>query len=277
LSGSGKSSAVHILEDAGYFAIDNLPGPLLPRLLDLLSQTRAGSLKKMVLVMDARDENFVRHFENYLHLLKERSIDYKIIFFDTTDDVLLRRFSETRRRHPLSPNGRVSAGIQKERELLYHLKKKSDYLIDTSKFTIHDLKKKLLPLFQKKETPFVLPITLMSFGYRFGIPTDADLVFDVRFLPNPHFIKHLKHHSGQNSAVSRYVLKQKITQSFLKHLRPLLKLLLKNYRKEGKSYITIAFGCTGGRHRSVVLAELMAKDLKQEGYPVRIDHRDVTR
>lgn len=227
--------------------------------------------------MDARDENFVRHFENYLHLLKERSIDYKIIFFDTTDDVLLRRFSETRRRHPLSPNGRVSAGIQKERELLYHLKKKSDYLIDTSKFTIHDLKKKLLPLFQKKETPFVLPITLMSFGYRFGIPTDADLVFDVRFLPNPHFIKHLKHHSGQNSAVSRYVLKQKITQSFLKHLRPLLKLLLKNYRKEGKSYITIAFGCTGGRHRSVVLAELMAKDLKQEGYPVRIDHRDVTR
>ncbi len=277
MSGSGKSSAVHILEDAGYFAIDNLPGPLLPRLLDLLSQTRAGSLKKMVLVMDARDENFVRHFENYLHLLKERSIDYKIIFFDTTDDVLLRRFSETRRRHPLSPNGRVSAGIQKERELLYHLKKKSDYLIDTSKFTIHDLKKKLLPLFQKKETPFVLPITLMSFGYRFGIPTDADLVFDVRFLPNPHFIKHLKHHSGQNSAVSRYVLKQKITQSFLKHLRPLLKLLLKNYRKEGKSYITIAFGCTGGRHRSVVLAELMAKDLKQEGYPVRIDHRDVTR
>lgn len=277
MSGSGKSTVLNALEDAGYFAIDNLPAPLLPRLFDLLSHGKKSNLQKLALAMDAREMNFIRHFENYLELLKNRGVRYQILFLDTNDETLLRRFSETRRRHPLSPQGRVISGIQKERELLNSLKKISHHLLDTSRINVHQLRKVALQLVEKKKIQDSTTLVLTSFGYRFGIPADADLVFDVRFLPNPHFVPRLKNHSGLHKAVSTYVLKQKSTSHLLSKLVPLLQFILKQYTHEGKSYATIAVGCTGGRHRSVALTEKLTKVLKKEGFLVKVYHRDIQR
>ncbi len=277
MSGSGKSTVLNALEDAGYFAIDNLPAPLLPRLFDLLSHGKKSHIQKLALAMDAREMNFIRHFENYHELLKTRGVRYQILFLDTDDQTLLRRFSETRRRHPLSPQGRVMSGIQKERELLNSLKKISHHILDTSKINVHQLRKLSLQLIEKKKQQDPTTLVLTSFGYRFGIPADADLVFDVRFLPNPHFIPHLKQHSGLNTKVSSYVLKQKQTSILLSKLTSLLQFVLKQYMIEGKSYATIAIGCTGGRHRSVAITEKISKVLKKEGFLVKVYHRDIQR
>lgn len=279
MSGSGKSTVLNALEDSGYFAIDNFPAPLLPKLFDLLSHERKSNIyKKIALAMDAREMNFIKHFESYLEILKSRGVRYQIIFLDTSDETLIRRFSETRRRHPLSPMGRVSLGIQKERELLRSIKRISHHLIDSSKVNVHQLKKLALQVIEKKKKQRdPITISIISFGYRFGIPSDADLVFDVRFLPNPHFISQLKNFSGQNPKVSSYVLKQVPTKTFLAKLFPFLKLILKLYIVEGKSYATIGVGCTGGRHRSVAISEKIAKTLKQEGFLVKVYHRDIHR
>lgn len=276
LSGSGKSSALHILEDLGFFAIDNFPSELLPPLLKILSDRSGLSpSRRLALGMDVRETSFVRRFEDHMRLFRQKKFPAKIFFFDARDDVLIRRFSETRRRHPLAPRGRVSVAIQKEREMLHPVRAMASRVIDTSMMNVHDLQKALTSLLAPERRGNRLSINLISFGYRFGLPLEADLVLDLRFLPNPYFVPALKSHSGRNRQVRRFVLQKKETQEFLKLIRRMLKTLLRNYQKEGKSYLTIALGCTGGRHRSVVLTESLSKDLKKMGYPANIVHRDI--
>lgn len=278
LSGSGKSSGLHILEDSGYFAIDNLPGPLLPQLLQLLTPpSHLSHLKKMALVMDAREMNFLKDFKKYLEILRSRGIQFKILFFDAQDEILVRRFSETRRRHPLSPLGRIPIGIQRERDLLNPLHEIATHIIDTSYLNIHELREKIKKILKTSDSRSQLSVSVISFGYRYGLPLEADIVMDLRFLPNPHFIERLRPLSGQDSRVSHFIFQKKESQRWLKLLKRMLTLLLRQYVTEGKSYVTIAFGCTGGRHRSVALSEKIANDLKHLGYPVKIYHRDLSR
>lgn len=278
MSGSGKSEALTTLEDAGYFSVDNLPGALLPPLLDLL-KARSGlrHLKRIALVMDAREKGFLKNFESYFRILKSRRMRLKILFFDARDDVLVRRFQETRRRHPLSPATGVLAGIQKERNLLHPLRNAATHIIDTSYLNVHELRDKVLFLLRKERLKREMTVSIVSFGYRFGLPLEADVVFDVRFFPNPHFVAPLRPLSGENPRVSGFILRQKVAGPFLRLLKAMLALLLKESLKEGKAYLTVAFGCTGGRHRSVAIAEQVAKNLKQLGYPVKIQHRDISR
>lgn len=278
MSGSGKSSALHTLEDAGYFAIDNLPGELLPTLLELLKRGAGfGSRKRIAVVMDAREPAFLKNFDGYVRLLRSRRIRFRILFLDARDGVLLRRFSETRRRHPLAPKDRVSVGIQRERMLLHPLRNISHHLIDTSYLTVHELREKVLSLVRREQGKKDLSVTVISFGYRYGLPLEADLIIDLRFLPNPHFIDRLRPLSGQNKKVAQFILKKKETKRFLTHLKSMLTLLLRQYLKERKAYLTIGFGCTGGRHRSVTISNKVALDLKLLGYPVKIQHRDISR
>ena len=282
LSGSGKSSALNSLEDAGYFAIDNLPGFLFP---ELIRSYAVGPRRKafqkiarrIAVVMDARERDFLKNFDRYLDLLKSKRIAYRLFFFTARDDVLLRRFSETRRRHPLTPHGRVNAGIQKERLLLHPIRAVATDLIDTSHLNVHSLRREVLKRLHVSSDRGALSITVVSFGYRYGLPLEADLVQDVRFLPNPHFVPKLRPLTGLNPRVARFVRSKNESKIFLKQLNRLLSLLLRHYEKEGKSYLTLAFGCTGGRHRSVAIAESMATSLKRSGYPVKVLHRDISR
>lgn len=278
MSGSGKSSALDVLEDSGYFAIDNLPGPLLPTLLKFLAPLSTLShLRKLALVMDARDISFLKDLKKYLTILKSHGIHFKIFFFDAQDEILLRRFSETRRRHPLSPSGRVVMGIQKERELLHPLRDIATHLIDTSYLNIHELHDKVQSLLKTSSQKENLSVSIISFGYRYGLPLEADLVMDLRFLPNPHFVGRLRPLTGLDTRVSRYVLENPQGRKWTRLFGKMLGLLLKQYLKEGKSYVTIAFGCTGGKHRSVAISEKISKDLKHLGYPVKVYHRDLAR
>lgn len=278
LSGSGKSSALNTLEDAGYFAIDNLPGALFPPLMEILrGRKRLAHLRRVAIVMDAREKSSLQNFEKYFGILKSKGIRSRIFFFDARDDILLRRFSETRRRHPLAFKGRILPGIRRERNLLNPVRALSHHVIDTSYLTIHQLREKVLTILRGDRRKEDLSVAVISFGYRFGIPLEADIVLDVRFLPNPYFIKSLRPLSGKDRAVSGFILRQKPTRTFLKTLRAMLLQLLHEYLGEGKAYLNIAFGCTGGRHRSVAIAEAVANNLKRSGYPAKIHHRDVTR
>ncbi|HSA58245.1 MAG TPA: RNase adapter RapZ [bacterium] len=281
LSGAGKSTALNLLEDLGYFGIDNLPGALLPHLLDLLQAGRGLShLKKIVLVMDAREKGFVKNFERCFRLLRERKVRHRIVFFDARDDVLVRRYSETRRRHPLAPTGRASDGIRKERALLTPMRGAAHDVIDTTYVGLKDLRGRILSLVRDR-TPSrgrqKPSVTVVSFGYRHGLPLEADLVFDVRSLPNPHFVPRLRPLSGRDAKVARFVLGQRETKGLLKPIRSLLRLVLERSVREGKSYLNIAFGCTGGRHRSVAIAESAGRDLNRWGYAAKVVHRDVNR
>ncbi|HEX5037420.1 MAG TPA: RNase adapter RapZ [bacterium] len=281
LAGAGKSTALNILEDLGYFAVDNLPGALLPGFLDLLGGRSATSRPvKLALVMDARDRSFIRNFEKHFLILRQRRIRHRIVFFDARDDVLLRRYSETRRRHPLAPFERASVGILKERLLLAPVRAAADHVIDTTFDDLRAFRAKVLSLVRdrpSKDPERRLAVTLLSFGYRHGLPLEADLVLDMRSLPNPHFVPALRPLSGRNPRVARYVMGQRETKTLLKPIRALLKLLAERSVREGKSYWNIAFGCTGGRHRSVAIAEAVSRDLNRWGYPVKVVHRDVNR
>ena len=278
MSGSGKSSALDVLEDAGYFAIDNLPGELFPELLTLLTKpSELSHFGKYALVTDTRERNFLTHLDSYLGILKRHRIHYRLLFFDTRDEVLFRRFSETRRKHPLAPVGRVADGIQKERDLLHTLRNVSTHVIDTSYLNVHELRRKVHDLLFGKRVKKEMSVMIESFGYRFGLPLEADIVLDLRFLPNPHFVDRLRPFSGLNPKVASFVLRQKGAKAFLKILQRMLALLLRQYLEEGKAYVTIAFGCTGGRHRSVAIAEYLGKSLKSMGYAARIHHRDLSR
>ncbi|MDO8644201.1 MAG: RNase adapter RapZ [bacterium] len=278
MSGSGKSSALKVLEDAGFFCIDNFPGELFVRFLDLFSGSHSVSkLKKVALVMDARDGAFTRHAEKYLEALKERKIKFRLIFLACREDILSRRFSETRHRHPLSPQGSVKEGIQKEQKLLAPIRSSADKVIDTTNLSVHDLRSLLLKSIQSFSKPEPLSTNLVSFGYKHGLPLHSDIVMDVRFIPNPYFVKALQHHTGLNPKVRAFIMKQKETKPFISQFGRLLISLVQQYRKEGKSYLTVGIGCTGGVHRSVAIAEFLYKILKKKGVRTSVEHRDLHR
>jgi len=276
MSGAGKSEAIKSFEDMGYFCIDNLPTALMPQLAEMISLP-GSKIRQVALVSDIRaGETFEGLFLS-LKNLKEKKIPYKIVFLEASNEVLLKRFKETRRKHPLATQSRVLEGIEKERRLLQDLKAAADVTINTSGSEAFQLKDEIRSSFLNRSKRKGLLTSVVSFGYKYGVPMDADLVIDVRFLPNPHYIKELKRFTGQQKKVRDFVLGRKETAQFLKKFHPLLGFLLPNYFSEGKTHLTIAIGCTGGAHRSVVLAEEAAKFLKEKDYDVIIRHRDITK
>jgi UPF0042 nucleotide-binding protein len=274
VSGSGKSTALRALEDAGFYCVDNLPIVFLEKLLELSGHT-AGEVSRIALVVDAREGRFLGDAPRVIQEVRQKGNDVQVLFLDASDESLVRRYSETRRRHPLAgEGGSVPDGISAERRALADLKAIADEVIDTTTLNVHELKR----LVARRFLPgggTRLGVTVVSFGFRFGIPTHADMVLDVRFLPNPYFIPELKPFPGTDPRVSRFVLGQPDAKAFLDRLAELLGFLLPRYRTEGKSYLTIAIGCTGGKHRSVALAAALAERLEAGGQPVRLWHRDV--
>jgi UPF0042 nucleotide-binding protein len=274
MSGGGKLTAVRALEDAGFFCIDNLPVPVIPKLLEILNHSN--DLTKLALVVDAREQRYLGDAPKIIAEARARGLHVQLVFLDSTDEALIRRFSETRRRHPLAPNGTVPEGITAERALLAELRAMADEIYDTSITTVHELKQLIQERFGDEQAT-TLNVTLTSFGYRYGLPTQADIVLDARFLPNPYFVAALREHPGTDPAVSRWVLDHQIAQDFLARVRDMLVFLLPRYRDEGKAYLTVAIGCTGGRHRSVALTEALANMLASDGVRARVRHRDVDR
>lgn len=274
MSGGGKLTAVRALEDAGFFCIDNLPVPVIPKILDLLQHST--EMSKIAIVFDAREKKFLGEAPRILSEARQRGIALHVLFMDASDDALIRRFSETRRRHPLAPDGTVPEGIAAERAVLAEVRAIADEVIDTSFTTVHELKRLVQERFSE-EAAAQLNVTVMSFGFRHGVPTQADMMLDVRFIPNPYFVNELRALPGTNPAVSKWVLDHQIARDFLERTRDLLTFLLPRYRDEGKAYFTVALGCTGGRHRSVALSEALGNALATQGIKARVRHRDVER
>lgn len=274
MSGSGKSTALKALEDIGYFCVDNLPILLLQKLIDL-GRGISYDINKVALVMDIREPTFLEKHIDVISTLKKKKYNIEILFLEASDDVLLRRFSETRRTHPLSGNCTIPEAISREREMLRELKGMAQNVIDTSHVNVHKLKEQIQNYFLTPSRLRALTINLISFGYRYGLPPDADNVFDVRFLPNPYFIDSLKRLSGNDSAIEEYVIKWNDTTIFLDKMKDWLAYLIPQYEREGKAYITIAVGCTGGRHRSVVIVNQLKTFLTAEKLNVNINHRDI--
>ena len=275
LSGAGKSEATNALEDMGYFCVDNLPPKLIRKFADVCQQSD-GKIDKVALVMDIRGGVFFNDLFESLNELSKYQFKYEILFLDTSDEVLVKRFKEKRRSHPLSPGGRVITGIELERKKLREVKDKADVIIDTSKYAIKDLREELARKFGDKDMPEKqMAITILSFGFKYGIPVDSDLVFDVRFIPNPFYILELKPLSGNDEPVKKYVLNQQETKTFLEKSNDMLEFLIPNYKKEGKRQLIISIGCTGGRHRSVAIANAIYEMLRQNEHNVYIEHRDI--
>ena len=271
MSGAGKSTALKMLEDVGYFCVDNLPVPLIPKMADLL-RVPGSELNKAALGVDIRSgESLV------MEELDAAGMKYEILFLESSDGVLIKRYKETRRFHPLAGNdGRVDEGIRKERERIAFLRKKADYLIDTSHMLTRELKAELNKIFVRNKEYKNLYISVLSFGFKYGIPADADLVFDVRFLPNPYYIEELRPKSGNDREVRDYVMKNRKAEEFLDKMTDLVEFLIPNYVQEGKTQLVIAIGCTGGKHRSVTLANGLFEALsRNENYGIRIEHRDI--
>ncbi len=274
LSGAGKSEAMRTFEDMGYFCIDNLPPALISSMGDLV--TLPGSkVDKVAIVMDVRGGAFFSQLLEELKGLEERGIDERILFLEASEEALVKRFKETRRRHPLADSGRVKQAISSERQMLQTLRGRADLVIDTTNLTAHELRDKIRTSFLSRGEKEGLLITVMSFGYKYGIPLDADLVMDVRFLPNPHYIEELRPHTGQEKIVRDFVVQRKETRKFLKNFFNLLDVLIPGYTSEGKSHLAIAIGCTGGTHRSVALTEETAAFLAKRGHEVVVQHRDM--
>lgn len=272
MSGAGKSSALKFLEDMGFFCIDNLPPFLISKLAQIYFQSDS-QMKQVAIGIDIRGgELFKDLFSNLQQLEKD---DYKILFLDASDDSLVKRFKETRRAHPLAQNDRIITGIQKERTVLQEVKDKANYIIDTSYMRTNELKEKINDIFIGEKKFDSLIINVMSFGFKYGIPHDSDLVFDVRFLPNPFYIPQLKEKTGNDFAVSDYVLKYDVSKKFLEKVLDLITFLIPNYIHEGKNQLVISIGCTGGKHRSVTLANEIYKKLLAMSYSVLINHRDI--
>jgi UPF0042 nucleotide-binding protein len=276
MSGGGKSTAIRALEDAGWFCIDNLPVLLLPKLLELVVHGGSDEVHRLALVIDAREGRFLDQTPQQVEAVRRAGHRLEVVFLESADEALLRRFSETRRRHPISPEGTVADGIALERKLLSALRAIADLVIDTTRMNVHELRDVITARFGAAGDADALNLTLVSFGYRNGIPSNSDLVLDVRFLPNPYFVEGLKPHPGTDPRVSEWLLARPQTQEFLEHLESLLAFLLPQYRAEGKSYLTVSLGCTGGRHRSVALAEELSKRLTaRHRARVKVTHRDV--
>lgn len=276
LSGSGKSTALRALEDIGFFCVDNLPVMLLPKLLELQTGT-SGEVSKIALVMDLREKHFLEKHIDVLSRLRKKKYNIEILFLDTNNDLLLRRFSETRRMHPLSEGKTILENIELERDKLQELKEMATHVIDTSDYSVHQLKKHVQRLYLAPGTAKKLLINLISFGYRFGLPPDADIVLDVRFLPNPHFVKGLRACNGNEKAVEEYVMDWDETREFLVRLSEMMTFLVPLYEKEGKSYLNIGIGCTGGKHRSVVILNQLAQYFTGRDYTTNVSHRDIDR
>ena len=275
LSGAGKSEATNALEDMGYFCVDNLPPKLIKKFAEVCKQSK-GSIDKVALVMDIRGGIFFDDLFESLSELSKEQFQYEILFLDTSDEVLVKRFKEKRRSHPLAPGGRVITGIELERQKLRDVKDKADVIIDTSKYAIKDLREEMARKFGDKEMPEKqLAITILSFGFKYGIPVDSDLVFDVRFIPNPFYIPELKPFSGNDEPVKNYVMEQTETQTFLQKANDMFEFLIPNYQKEGKRQLIISIGCTGGRHRSVAIANSIYETLRANNHDVYIEHRDI--
>lgn len=274
LSGSGKSTAAKVFEDIGFFCVDNLPPVLLPKIIDIVSEAR-GEAAQIALVADVRGREFLPDFARVIEELRRRGHDIQVLFLDAADEVLLRRFSETRRKHPLAGPGGAKEAIRRERRVLAPLREMADTVLDTSQFTVHQLRDAILRRFRRPDAGG-LRVIILSFGYRYGVPLEADMVVDVRFLPNPNFVPALKAHNGMNRKVREYVLSASTTRRFLRMMTSMLHFLLPLYTKEGKAYFTLGIGCTGGRHRSVAVAEALSAALARETASVVV-HRDLHR
>jgi UPF0042 nucleotide-binding protein len=274
MSGSGKSTAVRALEDEGFYCIDNLPVRLFKRFVDLIDKS-GETFKGIALVADIRGREFFKGYESAFHKLSGAGHTVEILFFDALDDVLLRRFSETRRRHPVDEQCSIVDAIRIERGRLSSLRQMATRVIDTSEFTVHQLKEYILRIIRGEDKENQLVVEVQSFGYKYGVPLESSIVMDVRFLPNPFFVPELKSGSGLDDAVRDYVLDNVVTAQFLDYFFPLLDMLLPAHRQEGKSYLTISIGCTGGRHRSVAIAQATGMHLQETWPSVRIIHRDI--
>jgi UPF0042 nucleotide-binding protein len=274
LSGSGKSTAVRTFEDLGSYCVDNLPTALLPKILDLFSES-AMDLKLVVLGMDIRERDFLKVFPDLFRDLKERGIPIRLLFFTASEKVLVRRYSETRRAHPLGGGGSLLDAIRAEAELLGPLRDLADQVVDTSGMNLRDLREEVIRICKEAQSPARLSITILSFGYKYGLPFDTDLAFDVRFLPNPFFVRELKNLTGLDDPVREFVLGKPETAAFLEEFTRFLKFVVPRYRAGGRAYLTIAVGCTGGRHRSVVIARAAAEYLEKQGFAVTVRNRDI--
>jgi UPF0042 nucleotide-binding protein len=276
VSGSGKSQAMRALEDLGYFCVDNLPIMLLPTLAELT--LRAGSeIARAAVVVDVREGRMLKEFPGIYRKLKAMvGLDPVLIFLDAAEPTLVRRFSETRRPHPLAPDRSALEGIREERRAVAGIRRMADHIIDTTEMTVHELRHVFTGVASGRAPGNQLVVTILSFGFKHGIPVDSDLLFDVRFLPNPHFVPELRPHTGRDPQVHQYLERSKATHEFLEHTLNLLKFLVPQYVSEGKSYLTIGIGCTGGRHRSVAIAEWLKKGLGgMAGVRIRVRHRDI--
>jgi len=275
LSGAGKSQAIRALEDLGYFCVDNLPTALIPTLVELTR--RSQGLSRMAVVVDVREGRFLSDFPRVYHALKRGTgPEPTLIFLEAADASLIRRFSETRRPHPLSPHGSAAEGIRTERARLRQIRQLADEILDTSDMTVHELRKAVMSMARGARAPAALTLTLLSFGFKYGIPSESDLVFDVRFLPNPHFVDALRPLTGRDRAVVQFLNKQPATGSYLTRVEELLRFLIPQYLTEGKAYLTVSVGCTGGRHRSPMIAQALRKRLSgAEGARLRVRHRDI--
>ena len=275
MSGAGKSTALKMLEDMGYFCVDNLPVPLLPKFAEMIAMPDS-KLNQAAVGIDIRGGQVFRGLEGYLKELDESGIHYEILFLDAGNDVLLKRYKETRRQHPLGGAGHIDRGIAKEREEIAFLKIRATFILDTSKMLTRELRVELEKIFVKGNDFKNLYITVMSFGFKYGIPQDADLVFDVRFLPNPYYIEELRAKTGNEAEVRDYVMKSDKAQEFFRQLSQMMDFLIPNYILEGKNQLVVAVGCTGGKHRSVTLAnELYRRLSNAKDYGIRIEHRDL--
>jgi UPF0042 nucleotide-binding protein len=272
LSGSGKTCVSRFLEDLGYYCIDNLPAKLIPTFVDLWLREEF-KIEKVALVVDIREEGFRSEFPKVFESIRKR-ISPRLVFLDAADETIVKRFSESRRPHPLAPRKSVVESVALERESLAEIKNMADEVIDTTLLSIHDLKKLLISRFRRGKTQ-KMQVVIVSFGYKHGIPVDSDLVFDTRFLPNPFYFNALRGKTGRSKAVKEYVLQSDGAKKFLKELNRFVDYLMPHFVEEGKSTLTIALGCTGGKHRSVVLAEALKKHLREEKYGVRLNHRDI--
>lgn len=276
LSGAGKSNALRCFEDLGFFCIDNLPPQLFPKLVELCTQS-GSEINKIALGIDIRERGFLLEFEGMLNEFIKNEYPIEIAYLDARDEVLIRRFSETRRPHPLAKDRPVIEGIKLERERLRWLRDKASLIIDTSDFNIHQLKEEINRHFLEREKDKKIIINIVSFGYKYGVPHDVDMLFDIRFLPNPNFVSHLKSLTGQANQVADYLLANPQTTQFLERLFKFVDFLMSQYMQEGRYYLNIGVGCTGGRHRSVFIAETMERHLRDLGFETTLRHRDIER
>ena len=276
LAGAGRSEAAKCLEDLGYFVIDNLPPALIESMVGLVS-VPGSKVRDIALVVDARGGEFFPELEEALAMLRKRGIENRILFLEASEAALVRRFEEKRRKHPLALGERMIEGIAEERALMKAIREQADVIIDTTGLNVHELRDKIRSLFTEPDSPTGIAVSVISFGYKHGIPVDADIVLDARFLPNPHWVEELRPLTGAHRKVRGYVLNAEGAQEFLSKARELLAFTLPGFVKEGRHYLTIGVGCTGGKHRSVVLADEIARFLQDKGFPATVVHRDVER